>query len=136
MRPRTLYLLVCGAFIAGRGWAHVLGMRFDDTPLEFYWQFLDSDILRHDLLRGVLDLHAQPPLFQLFVGGVLKLVPGHATSVFAAAYCAAASVAPCSLTVTAGVTNSPGSTLRTQRNTGHALRRLRPRRRVVRPCCH
>lgn len=40
-----------------------------------YWQFLDPVILRADLWRGLWYLHAQPPLFNLFVGLSLQVVP-------------------------------------------------------------
>jgi hypothetical protein len=39
----------------------------------FYMQFLDPAILRYDLGRGLWELHMQPPLFNLFLGLVLKL---------------------------------------------------------------
>ncbi len=51
-------------------------MRFDAAPLEPFWQFLDRDLLEHDLWRSLYYLHTQPPLFNLFLGVVLKLSPG------------------------------------------------------------
>ncbi len=41
--------------------------------MPWYWQFLDVEILRGDLLRGVYYQHSQPPLFNLFLGFGLKL---------------------------------------------------------------
>ena len=48
----------------------------------FHWQFLDPEILRHHLLRGLYYLHSQPPLYNLFVGFVLKAAPEKYVAVF------------------------------------------------------
>ncbi len=53
-------------------WAF-LGVQFDATGLDRYWQFLPSDLLRTDLLRSLWHLHAQPPLFNAFLGLGLQL---------------------------------------------------------------
>lgn len=37
--------------------------------------FLPTDFLRHHLWHGLVHMHAQPPLFNLFLGLVLKVVP-------------------------------------------------------------
>jgi len=58
---RLLFSLQGGAFLA--------------TPLTFAKQFLDPELLHHDLLRSLFYLHAQPPLFNLFLGLVLKISP-------------------------------------------------------------
>lgn len=50
------------------------------------YHYLDPEILRHELLRGLADLHAQPPVFNAFLGVVLKLAGSHANAVFAASY--------------------------------------------------
>ena len=63
------------AFVLSRllaGWA---GLRFDAQPLGSYFQYLDPELLRHDLLRSLLCLHMQPPLFNLGLGLVLKAFP-------------------------------------------------------------
>src|SRR5262245_34524103 len=70
MRRRTLLLLVAtyGAVHA----AYVLlGVRFDLAPLGGSWQFLDVELLRHDLLRSLFCLHSQPPGFNFFLGIVV-----------------------------------------------------------------
>jgi hypothetical protein len=51
------------------------GVRFDTGPLSFYWQYIDPYLLKTDLLRSVYYLHSQPPLFNLFLGMVLKFFP-------------------------------------------------------------
>jgi hypothetical protein len=66
---------------------HALGVRFDDSPLQSYWQYLDPVLLREDLLSSVWHLHTQPPLYNLFLGGVLKL-GGDSRDLFAAGYLA------------------------------------------------
>jgi hypothetical protein len=48
------------------------GLWFDAGTFR-YWQVLDAGLLRSDLARSLLYLHAQPPLFSLFLGLVLKL---------------------------------------------------------------
>lgn len=62
-------------FGASRVLYSLLGVRFDASPLGHYWQYLDPLWLREDLLRSLLWLHCQPPLFNLFLGVVLKACP-------------------------------------------------------------
>ena len=57
-------------------------------PLTFYIQFLDPELLRHDLLRSLFYLRDQPPLFNAFLGVVLKLFPLHYAQAFEAIYVA------------------------------------------------
>ena len=56
---RWIFLLKGGSFLA--------------RPLDFAMQYLDPALLRGDLLRSLLYLHTQPPLFNFFLGAVLKL---------------------------------------------------------------
>ena len=65
-----------------------MGVRFDATPLIYFWQYLDPELLRTDLARSVFFLHSQPPLFNLFLGAVLRAVPGAPDVAFAACYAA------------------------------------------------
>jgi hypothetical protein len=58
---RLAFMLKGGSFIA--------------TPLSFAYQYLDPVLLKTDLLRSLLYLHSQPPLFNLFLGIVLKVSP-------------------------------------------------------------
>ena len=65
----TVFLLSRAAYIAA-------GVVFDDTPLLSYWQYLPVDVLQYDLVRGLVALHSQPPLFNLFLGiGVKSPAP-------------------------------------------------------------
>jgi hypothetical protein len=64
-------------FLATRALFAATGLDFYDTLLKTGWQVLDVDLLRHDLFRSVWNLHSQPPLFNLFLGGLVRL-PGAA----------------------------------------------------------
>ena len=70
-----LALLLLGLF----GLVHLayyrVGLRFDGSPLPYFFQFLDVNLLRHRLLESLFYLHSQPPLFNLYLGVVLKLFP-------------------------------------------------------------
>ncbi len=68
-----LVLGLVAAFVISRLGYFALGVRFNDYPLGVYWQFLPVRLLRTRLLESVWHLHAQPPLFNLYLGSVLKL---------------------------------------------------------------
>jgi len=59
-----VYLAVC-----------VTGQRFDARYLGYGWQLIPWDVLSSDPLRSVWYLHVQPPLWNLFLGGVAWLSP-------------------------------------------------------------
>jgi hypothetical protein len=52
------------------GW---LGLQFDATPLPYFMQFIDVDLLKHRLLESLWYYHANPPLLNLFAGIGLKV---------------------------------------------------------------
>jgi hypothetical protein len=79
--PWRLFL-TC-AFIVSRVWYHRLGFRFDVSPLGSYFQYVDPALLRHSLLESVWYMHSQPPLFNLFLGIVLKVFPERYPQAFA-----------------------------------------------------
>lgn len=81
-------LLVVVAFLFTRILAFALGVRFDAAPLGFYWQYVDPVLLRNDLWGSVLALHSQPPLFNLFLGLVVRLPEGWRAGVFHGFYLA------------------------------------------------
>jgi hypothetical protein len=80
-------LLLLAGFVVTRIVARVgFGLRFD-AAVAGYWQVLDLPLLRDDLLRSLFYLHSQPPLYNLLIGVVLKLVPAAAApAVFEAAF--------------------------------------------------
>lgn len=55
-------------------------MNYDS--INVYWQYLSLDSLQHDLLKGVWYNHTQPPIFNLFLGGILKLFGSYAALAF------------------------------------------------------
>ncbi len=82
--PAAVLLL----FALSRLGFYALGVRFDASTLTSFWQFLEVEQLRDDLLRSVYHQHSQPPLFNLYLGAVLKAAPGDATPWFRASYLA------------------------------------------------
>ena len=58
--------------MASRALAGWLGVRFDATPLDYFWQYLDPQLLRDDLLASLFYQHSQPPAFNALIGLVLK----------------------------------------------------------------
>src|SRR5262245_41234640 len=62
------------------------GIRFAAWTLNWMPHYIDPYLLKHDLLRSVYYLHIQPPLFNLFLGGVLKLFPNHERLAFHSIY--------------------------------------------------
>ncbi len=69
----ALFLLI--SFALSRLVFWLIGVRFDSTSLDWFWQYLDVDVLRHRLFSGIFHQHSQPPGFNLFLGTVLKLCP-------------------------------------------------------------
>jgi hypothetical protein len=77
-------IIILIAFIFSRVLSALSGIHLGYDALTFYWQYLDIDTLKHDLLRGVWYDHAQPPFFNLILGVVLKVSGNSAPLVFAA----------------------------------------------------
>jgi hypothetical protein len=75
LRGRGADLVLLAVFALSRTLARWgFGLRFDGAIFG-YWQVLDLPLLRDDLLRSLVYLHSQPPLFNLALGLVLKCVP-------------------------------------------------------------
>jgi hypothetical protein len=74
-----------------------MGVRYDSSSLDCFWQYLDLDVLRHRLLPGIFHLHSQPPAFNLFLGTVLKLSPDSPSTCFHLVYMALGFLLYCSL---------------------------------------
>lgn len=86
VRDLSFYLWIFAIFVASQIIAILLGIRFVGSSvmvIEPFWQYLDPQILKTDLLRGLFFLHSQPPLFNAFLGLVLKLFPQHYEQAFA-----------------------------------------------------
>ena len=68
-------LSITALFILSRIIFSIMGGGFLATPLSFAKQYLDPLLLKSDLLRSLWYLHAQPPLFNFFLGVILKVSP-------------------------------------------------------------
>jgi hypothetical protein len=79
-------LIVVTAFIGSRAIYYALGVRFDSSVLYQAWQYLDVNLLRDRLAESLLNLHSQPPLFNLFLGLVVKCFPEHTNAAFHVTY--------------------------------------------------
>ena len=67
------YGVILGVFASSRVLVGRAGVRFDISPLDYYYQYIDPRLLTDRLLESLLFLHGQPPLFNLFLGLVLKV---------------------------------------------------------------
>jgi hypothetical protein len=76
-------------FVVSRVLALRAGVLFDARPLRNFWQYLDIELLRDRLLESVHHLHTQPPLYNLFLGAILKLAGGRYEKWFWYTYLAA-----------------------------------------------
>ncbi len=74
-RRQSLLLIVL--FVITRALALAAGMRYVTSETVDGWQFLDLDVLRNHLLRGLLNLHEQPPLFNAIIGLSEKIAGSH-----------------------------------------------------------
>lgn len=79
---------LAGAFGATHLTYYLMGVRFDDTSLLWFWQYLDPELLRHKLWESIFYLHCQPPLYNLFLGAILKFADGASRLVFQGIYLA------------------------------------------------
>lgn len=67
-----LLLLLAGIFLLVHLLYWMAGIAFDVSTLDWYWQFIDTELLKTRLLESLFYLHSQPPLYNLFLGLVLK----------------------------------------------------------------
>jgi hypothetical protein len=74
-RSRKGDLAVFGGLLLVRAVYYLGGTRFDTAFLHDGWQLPDYSLLTHHLLSTTWYFHAQPPLYVLLVGFVLKLSP-------------------------------------------------------------
>jgi hypothetical protein len=80
-------VIVTVAFVLSRMAIHQAGVRFD-ARIDDHWQLLELGRLRSDLVGSLLNLHSQPPLFNLFVGLVRHAPEGLEVPLFHATYLA------------------------------------------------
>jgi len=74
--------IIVSAFVLSRILYYHLGVRFDISHLHTAWQFIDVDLLQNRLFESLFFLHSQPPMFNLFLGIVLKLFPSNYPIIF------------------------------------------------------
>jgi hypothetical protein len=79
-------LAVVGVFTLSRIGYYIAGVRFDVSSLPWFWQFVDPALLKANLGQSLWYLHSQPPAFNLFLGVVVNLFPGHETLAFTTCY--------------------------------------------------
>jgi hypothetical protein len=76
-------LILFAAFVLSRIIVHLFGLEFQFDALYKYWQYLNISTLKDNLLIGVYYDHTQPPVFNLFLGFILKITGDAAPLVFA-----------------------------------------------------
>lgn len=69
-------LAIATVFLGSRGVAWAVGVRFDASTLPWFWQYIDPALLKTRLLESLFYLHSQPPLYNLWLGVLLKLFGG------------------------------------------------------------
>ncbi len=70
-----IYALIA-IFIVTRVFVYLSGISFDATNIvNGSWQVIDSALLKTRLTESVWYLHSQPPLYNLYIGIVLKFFP-------------------------------------------------------------
>lgn len=65
---------------------YIIGIRFNTTPLTWYFQYLDPADLKTNFFQSLFYLHSQPPGFNFFLGLALKLAPGFEVVAFSITY--------------------------------------------------
>jgi hypothetical protein len=63
---------IAALFVGTRALFLANGVSFDAGTLEFYWQVADTQLLENRLWETVTHLHSQAPLFNTYLGLVLK----------------------------------------------------------------
>lgn len=71
-----------------RALAYALGLRFDASEAAAFWHFIEPELLRERLAESLFYLHAQPPLFNLWLGVYHKLFGDAMPLAFALTYVA------------------------------------------------
>lgn len=87
LQPHALPIaIILTAFAVSRIAAAIAGVRFDTEPLGTFWQYIDVPLLKHHLVQSTWWFYYQPPLYNLFLGAVLKLFGGSYAAAFQVVY--------------------------------------------------
>lgn len=70
--PTRRWAYMTGAFLVAHLAAYAVGLRFYTDTLIHFMHFLDPVLLRERLWESLYYLHIQPPLFNLYLGVILK----------------------------------------------------------------
>ena len=70
-------ILVIFSYIGSRLIFFISGIRFNIAPLEFYMHYVDPELLKNNLLETLFYLNSQPPLYNFFLGIILKYFPNN-----------------------------------------------------------
>jgi hypothetical protein len=82
----TAWLCLALLFVSVRVYAAAQGVAFDASPLDGFWHLVDRDLLSTRLAESIYYLHAQPPLFNLWLGLFLKAFGAACGAAFAASF--------------------------------------------------
>ena len=74
--------VLLASFLISRIILSFFKVEMDYSAIATYWQYLSLDSLENNLLNGIWYNHTQPPVFNLFLGGITKLFGTEAASVF------------------------------------------------------
>ena len=83
---RTGVVVLAIIFALSRLAYFALGVRFDARPLDYFQQYPDPLLLRTDLIRTNYYFHVTPPLYNVFLGIVLKVFGGNYVAALHAVY--------------------------------------------------
>ena len=80
--------MVAGLFVGVRAFAYARGLRFDASEAAAFWHFIEPDLLRERLWESLWHLHAQPPLFNAWLGVYHQIFGGMLPLAFGVTYLA------------------------------------------------
>jgi len=67
------YLTIIFFYFCSRVLLHIYGVKFDIEPMNYYWQFIDVDLLRNNFFSSIFYFHQIAPFLNIVTGILLKL---------------------------------------------------------------
>ncbi len=83
---KLMIAAVAVTFAVTRAIYYVAGVRFDTWNEYYPMQFVFPELLKNDLWRSLFYLQSQPPLYNLFLGTVMKVFQGSSSIAFTIIY--------------------------------------------------